>query len=57
MKITVSDARAFANALIAGANQAEAAGATDFDLVSSLQALDNSARDDLQSAIDEARNS
>lgn len=55
MKIKVTDARAFAAALTAGAETAESAGASEFDLVDSLQSLDNAARAELQSAIDAAK--
>lgn len=54
MKMTVADARAFAAALTAGADQAEKSGAADFELIPTLQALDDAARADLQSAIDAA---
>ena len=55
MKISVADARAFAASLVAGADQAEKNGTPEFDLVGSLQALDNAARDDLQAAIEAAK--
>ncbi len=53
--IKVADARVAAAALAAGADQAEKAGATEFDFVAALQALDDSARDELQKAIDASR--
>jgi hypothetical protein len=53
--IKVADARVAAAALTAGADKAEAAGATEFNFVDSLRALDDAARTELQSAIDAAR--
>jgi hypothetical protein len=53
--MTVVNARALAGALSAAADQAEAAGSADFDLIESMRALDNAARAELQAAIDAAK--
>lgn len=55
MKITVADARAFSQALTLGADEAESQGAIEFDLTSSLQALDDAARQQLADAIEHAK--
>jgi hypothetical protein len=55
MRISVSDARAFAKLLTEGADAAEKAGATDFDLTSAAQALDDAARGELAAAIASAQ--
>jgi hypothetical protein len=54
MKITVAYARSFAAALTAGADEADKSGSPDFDLMGSVQALDDAARAELQAAIDSA---
>lgn len=50
--ISVTNARQMANALLVAANEAEARGATQFELLGSLQAQAQAALDDLQAAID-----
>jgi hypothetical protein len=57
MKITVSDARAFAAALNQGADEAMEKGEHEFDLVTVVQSVDDKAREDLQAAIEAARQS
>lgn len=54
MRITVANARALAASLVSGADAAEKSGSADFELISSLQALDDEARADLQAAIEAA---
>ena len=51
-KISVADAREFAALLTSGADAAEAAGQTDFDLDAAAEAQYQSARAELQSAIE-----
>jgi hypothetical protein len=54
-KIAVADAREFAALLNAGADQAEAAGATEFDLTEAAEAKYAAAKAELQTAIDAAK--
>lgn len=54
MKITNADARALAGALNAGADKAEAAGQTDFDLISSVQEAASESLAELAAAIKNA---
>ena len=51
MKIAVTDAREIAQALTSAADAAEAAGQQEFDLLDTLQGVDNAARDVLAAAI------
>ncbi len=55
MRMTVLDARMFAESLIDAAARAEAAGQPDFDLTNALQAMDDKARAELHSAIEYVR--
>lgn len=55
MKILVADARAFAAALITGADEAEKNGETQFDPLKAAQSLDDAARADFERAIAEAK--
>jgi hypothetical protein len=54
MRITVKNARALAASLSREAARAQAAGQTDFDLLDTLGALDDAARDQLTAAIAQA---
>lgn len=54
MRITAANARIVAAALTAAADQADASGATDFDLLDSLAAADDAARAELAAAIAQA---
>lgn len=55
MKISVMDARAFAEALTKGADDAMAHGKHEFDLTATVESIDDKAREDLQKAIEAAR--
>lgn len=55
MKITVVNARAFAASLTSAAASAQAAGATEFDLLDALEAVDDDARAQLAAAITAAQ--
>lgn len=57
MKIAVADAREFAALLNAGADQAESAGQAEFDLTAAAEDKYKAARDELQSAIAQAKTS
>jgi len=57
MRISVSDARAFARLLVDGADAAEKAGETDFDLTAAAQSVDDAARKELEQAITDAKQS
>jgi hypothetical protein len=54
-RISVVDARAFATILTQGADEAQAAGETDFDLGAAAEAAQNQGLSDLNAAIDAAR--
>ena len=56
-KISNADARALAQLLTAGADQAEREGKDEFDLTASLQTQSKDALDSLQSAIDATQQS
>jgi len=56
MKISVTDAQALIEALRKGVDDAMSKGAHELDLVSVAQSIDDKARDDLQKAIEAARN-
>jgi len=51
--ISVKDAREFAALLTSGADAAEAAGQSEFDLTAAAEAQYKTARADLQAAIDQ----
>lgn len=51
MRITVAGARSLASALTAAAASAESNGATDFDLLDTLQVVDDDTRSQLAAAI------
>lgn len=53
-KISVADARSFAALLTSGADAAEAAGQTEFDLTNAAEAQYESARAEVQAVIDAA---
>lgn len=53
-KISNADARSFAALLTAGADAAEAAGQTEFDLTDAAEAQYQSARAEVQAALDAA---
>ena len=53
-KISVADARSFAALLTAGADKAEAAGQTEFDLTSAAEAQYQSALAEAQAAVNDA---
>ena len=53
MKMTIQQARDLASTLTAYADAAQAAGRSDFDLVTVLQGLDDDARSALQAAIND----
>jgi|GEM_PF-2507972 len=55
MKISVTNARALAEALIQGADQAMSVGHYEFELTDAVQAVDNAARDEMLSALQEAK--
>lgn len=55
MKISVMNARAIAAALTKGADDAMAKGEHEFDLLSTVQSIDDAARADLEQAIAEAK--
>jgi hypothetical protein len=54
MRITIANARALAASLTSAANAAESVGATDFDLLDTLAAVDDDARAQLAAAIAQA---
>ena len=54
MRIKVSNATALVAVLQAGIKTAEANGEADFELTGALQAFDDTARQELQDAINEA---
>jgi len=51
MKISVSNARAFALVLSSAADEAQAKGETDFELAETVKELDDAARAELEQAI------
>jgi len=55
MALKVEQARAFAQSLLAAAQKAEDAGESEFELIETLQSVDDDARAELQAAIDAQR--